>query len=406
MIVSSWSGIGVRAPVGGGLTGSSVVRDCAGEVDDGAVIGYVIGSLGCLFLAVTAAGWFRVFAHRGAAARGDGELAAELDRVAGRRTRRLAAAVIDLDGGPRVAFVGADENSRFEIGSVTKGLTGMLLAEAVRRGEVTLDATVGALLPDTAASPLGSVTLRELCTHTSGLPRMPRTVGSAARVAWCAWFGADPYRGLGPSTVLRLAGRQHLAHRGRQRYSNLDAAVLGQALAAVAGSEFPTLLTERVFTPIGMHATRIAARRADAAARGWTAAGRRSQPWLLSGYSPAGGVVSTIADMTLLATALLDGSAPGQAALDPIGNVTPDQPARAFGMSWVIDTVPGIDRTMVWHNGQTGGYSAFLALYPQTRMAVVVLANVARAAEQQRIAFTLTSWLVRRSQPSPGDTFP
>lgn len=384
-----------------------MVRGCTGEVDDGAVIEYVIGTLGCLLLTVSAAGRFRANIHPVPAARGDSELAAELDRVAGRRTRSVAAAVIDLEGQTRVAFIEADANSRFEIGSVTKGLTGMLQAEAVRRGEVTLDTTVGRLLPDTAARPLGSVTLRELCTHTSGLPRMPRTVGSAARVIWCAWFGADPYRGLGPRTVLRLAGRQHLSHRRRSRYSNLGAAVLGQALAAAAGCEFPALLDERVLTPLGMGATCIAGQKMEAAARGWTGAGQRSQAWLLDGYSPAGGVVSTIADMTVLATALLDGSAPGQASLDPVGDVAPpDQPGRAAGMFWVIDTVPGTDRTMIWHDGQTGGYSAFLALYPQTRRAVIVLTNVARAAEPQRIAFALTRWLVRRSPPSPSDWSP
>ena len=200
--------------------------------------------------------------------------------------------------------------------------------------------------------------------------------------------------------MLRLAGRQRLVHRGRQRYSNLGAAVLGQALAAATGRSFPELLTERVFTPIGMHATRTPARRSDTAARGWTAAGRRSQPWLPHGYSPAGGVVSTIADMTLLATALLGGSAPGKAALNPIGNLAPDQPERASGMFWVIDTLPGTDRTMIWHNGQTGGYSAFLALYPQTHRAVIVLANTSRAAEQQRIAMALTSWLIHSSNTS------
>ncbi len=69
-------------------------------------------------------------------------------------------------------------------------------------------------------------------------------------------------------------------------------------------------------------------------------------------------------------------------------------------MFWVIDTVPGTDRTMVWHNGKTGGYSAFLALYPQTRRAVIVLANTSRAAEQQRIAMALTSWLIHSSNTS------
>lgn len=354
--------------------------------------------LGSAFVVVTAWGWFRPFVHRMPLAYGDSGLVAQLGQLAGRRTRRLAAAVIDPGTGPRMAFIGTDENTRFELGSVTKGFTGMLLAEAVRRTEVSLDSTVGTLLPETAESPLGTVTLRELCTHTAGLPRLPRTPGTITRALGSAWFGTNPYRGLTPSAVLRLAERQRLRHRGRQRYSNLGAAVAGQVLAVAAGCDFPTLLTERVFAPIGMRATGITGR-ADAAPRGWTAAGGRSRPWLMGGYGPAGAAVSTIADMTLLAAALLDGVAPGQSAIEPIGYFVPDQPARASGMFWVIDAVPGTDRTMVWHNGQTGGYSAFLALYPQTHRAVIVLADVARAAEQQRLAIALTRWLVRTGQP-------
>lgn len=362
------------------------------------MIGAVLSALGCLFLVVTAVGWFRAFVHRIPPAHGDVELAGVLGRVAGRRTRRLAAAVIDLGGQTRAAFIGADANTQFEVGSVTKTFTGMLLAEAVSRGEVMLDSTVGGLLPDTAGSPLGSVTLRELCTHTSGLPGLPRTVGTPARVLCSGLFGTNPYRGLTPAAVLRLARRQRLTRRGRQRYSNLGASVLGHALAAAAGRDFPTLLAERVCAPIGMTATQSATR-PDAPPRGWTAAGRRSQPWVLGGYSPAGGAISTIADMTRLATTLLNHTAPGLASLDPIGRFVPDQPERASGMFWVIDSVPGADRTMVWHNGETGGYSAFLALYPQAGRAVVVLANVARADEQQRIALALTRCLINSNTP-------
>jgi CubicO group peptidase (beta-lactamase class C family) len=236
------------------------------------------------------------------------------------------------------------------------------------------------------------VTLRELCTHTSGLPRLPRTPSTTVRAIGSAWFGIDPYRGIAPAAVLRQAKRQRLSHRGRQRYSNLGAAVAGLVLAAATGHDFPTLLAERILGPLGLRATRIPGR-ADAVPRGWTAGGRRSRPWLMDGYAPAGGVVSTIADMTLLARALLDGSAPCQSAIQPIDQVGPGRPARTSGLFWVVDTLPGTADTMIWHNGRTGGYSAFLALYPQTRSAVIVLANVARGAEQRRIAMALTRWL-------------
>ncbi|MCW2528993.1 MAG: beta-lactamase [Pseudonocardiales bacterium] len=362
----------------------------------GALISGVLVLLGCVVLAIIAAGYLRVVVHRPVAVRGDGEMAAELGRLAGRRTRRLAAAVIDL-GDPsrtRTAFIDADQDTRFEIGSITKGLTGMLLAEAIGRGEVTLETAIAALVPETATSPVGSLTMRELCTHTSGLPRLPRTPVTLARLVTSGWFGTDPYRHTTPSGVLAAARRQRLLHRGGYRYSNLGAAVLGHALARAAGTDYPTLLADRVLTPLGMHATGPS--RDQAIARGWAASGRRPRAWLMNGYGPAGGgIISTVTDISLLASALLDRSAPGQAAVGPIGRVEPDRPRRSAGMFWVIDEDPSSHRTMVWHNGQTGGYSAFIALYPHTRRAVVVLANVARAADQQRIAIALARWLVR-----------
>ena len=128
--------------------------------------------------------------------------------------------------------------------------------------------------------------------------------------------------------------------------------------------------------------------------RGWTATGRRSSPWQACGYGPAGGgVFSTAAAIGLLATALLERSAPGHGAIEPIAAVDSRTPHRPVGMFWIIDHVPDDGRTVVRHNGQTGDYSAFLALYPQARRAVAVFADVANANAQQRIATGLTRWL-------------
>jgi CubicO group peptidase (beta-lactamase class C family) len=82
--------------------------------------------------------------------------------------------VIDLDSGQplRVAGIGAETGDRFEIGSITKGLTGMLLADAIDRGDATLRSTVVDLVAEVAGTPLADVSLLELATHTSGLPRM------------------------------------------------------------------------------------------------------------------------------------------------------------------------------------------------------------------------------------------
>jgi len=129
------------------------------------------------------------------------------------------------------------------------------------------------------------------------------------------------------------------------------------------------------------------------APEGWASSRRRSRPWLLDGYAPAGGVVSTLPEMVWFLTETVALSTPGLASLNPIAGVRSAMQGRRSGMFWVIDIVPGSDRTMVWHNVQTGGYSSYLAAFPQTRRGVVVLANVADASAERRVADGLVHWL-------------
>ncbi len=320
----------------------------------------------------------------------DRELTADLVALAGRRARSVAVALIDLAASPiaRFAFIDSDLETHFELGSVTKPLTGMLLADAIDHGEVSLDSTIASLLPNDSEGEFGSISLRELCTHTSGLPRLPRDLPTFLRAERFLLLGTDPYQRTDASGLLRVAARQRLWGRGQFRYSNLGAAVLGQLLALGASVEYGSLMTQRIFTPLRMRSSGVAGTR-PMAPPGWSSMGRRRPPWTMGGYAPSGGVVSTLGDMVRLTTALLDGSAPGRGSLEPIAGVATDNAKQARGMFWVIDSTAGSDRRMIWHNGQTGGYSSFLGLAPHSRRATIVLANVARARDQQRIALGL-----------------
>ncbi len=140
----------------------------------------------------------------------DRDLAADLIALPGRRAKRTAAALVDLAASPKIKFacIDADPETLFEVGSITKGLTGMLLADAIDRGEVSLDTTIGDLLPGDEGTEFGSISLKELCTHTSGLPRMPRGLFTFLRGARFLLLGTHPYRGMTASGVLRAAARQ------------------------------------------------------------------------------------------------------------------------------------------------------------------------------------------------------
>ena len=356
-------------------------------------------------------------------AAGDPDLIEQLVGLRGRLTRTIAAAVVDLGAPPSARWAHltttkprspmtpatkVDGDPRFELGSVAKGLTGMLLADAIGRGELTLQTTAGEILgtrPGLGAmtdEPLHTITLHELCTHTSGLPRLPRTAGTTGRLVRYALLGLDPYRGQSAERVLQQAAGQTLDGRGSYRYSNLGGAVAGQLVAIAAGSEYPELLRERILEPLQMTSTMVAAK-GDTAAWGRTKSGLSRQPWVLDGYAPAGGVISTIEDVMRLTAALVDGTAPGLASLAALDDVAPSAPGRQAGMFWIIEPLASDDRrpddspgaVLTWHNGRTAGYSAFLGVTRAERRGVAVLADAARAPEQRAIALELLRWLSR-----------
>lgn len=294
-------------------------------------------------------------------------------------------ATIDRSASPstRYTFINSDGSTRFEIGSITKGLTGMLLADSVERGEISLDTKVSDVLPDTAEVEAGSIAVTELCTHTSGLPRSVRRPLAPLRGLRYSALQLNPYHGMTSSVVMRQAVGQRLTDRGHRRYSNLGAALLGHLLAVRGSAEYAVLLRERILRPTGMNSSAVA-RHGDTAPWGTSPSGLPRQPWVMGGFAPAGGVYSTIEDMARLARALLEGSAPGLDSTVAFEGIPTDRENRTSGMFWIIDSEPGTGQRMIWHNGGTGGYSSWMGIFPHLSRAVIILQSVAgRGAELQ-----------------------
>ncbi|RKS04708.1 CubicO group peptidase (beta-lactamase class C family) [Nocardiopsis sp. Huas11] len=288
--------------------------------------------------------------------------------------------VVEIDGSStRVAHFGADDATSYEVGSFSKALTGLLLAEMVERGEVDEDTELGELL-ELDGAPAASVTLAELSAHRSGLPRLsPRPRDAIG--AWVATVTArDPYR-FDVDTLVEQVAAAETSGRGEFTYSNLGAAVLGQALAARAGTDYADLLRARVLDPLDLDATVLPATAADlpaGAIEGTNEKGRSADPWLAGAYAPAGGVRSTPADMAALARALLFDDPPGARAMEPRWD---DGEDGGVGLGWFVDDHGGTDVT--WHNGGTGGFATMLALDREGGRAVVVLADTATGVESQ-----------------------
>ena len=289
----------------------------------------------------------------------------------------------------------------FELGSITKTMTGMLLADAVLRGEMRHDAPVSTYLPELVGTPAGTATLDQLAIHHSGLPALPSNPPRSLVLA--VWGNTNPYA-MSVDTLLQLTRDTPLGTPGRFAYSNLGMSLLGHAEARAAGAaDWPALARRRLLVPLGMTNTTFvtAAEQIPSGAvsprkdNGW-----RAPNWYGAAFTPAGSSTYTTAeDMMAFARALVEGHAPGRAALDPVA----DAGQGRIGLAWITSQVSG--RTLTWHNGNTGGYRSMLALDRQTGQAVLVLNSSTRPVDDpalQLAAATSAAELEATLQPGPG----
>lgn len=304
--------------------------------------------------------------------RGDPGLSARLtDALRGERgIYSMSVAEIDR-GSTRRADLGP-VGGHHELGSVTKTFTGQLFADAITRGEVRPSDRLGDRLPELAGTPVGDVTLEELAGHRGGVPPLiPAELLAGLRMPIAL---NDPYSAT-TAEVLTAAAQIELTDRGSYAYSNLGAALLGHALARAANQpDWETLVRQRLLQPLGMtgvvFATRPELIPADAST-GRTANGNRPEPWTAEGMAPAGtSTYVTVDDLAKYARALLDGTAPGMAALDP--RLDADSPTIRIGYFWITTAKPG-QPAVTWHNGGTGGARTFFGLDRANQRAVIVL---------------------------------
>jgi CubicO group peptidase (beta-lactamase class C family) len=300
-----------------------------------------------------------------------------------RQAKGIVVGLVEPDGSRRVLTFGeAGEGARplaaksvFEIGSITKTFTGTVLADMVRRGKVKLDDPVGKYLPRGVRVPSldgRQITLLDLATHMSGLPRMPTGYVSPDPANPAARYTAKAlYAFLNTYQVTREPGAKF-------EYSNLGMGLLGHALARRAGANsFNALVADHILKPLGL--TMTACGRPPALAR-WMTKGHNQQgaivPYFDAGVLAGGGCLnSNVTDlMTYLDANIGEPRSPlEQAMRDARRGYHLPRPGVEVGLGWMTMTRGPL--TLVGHNGGTAGYSTYVAFDPGTRAGVVVLAN-------------------------------
>jgi CubicO group peptidase (beta-lactamase class C family) len=266
-------------------------------------------------------------------------------------------------------------NTVFEIGSATKVFTSLLLADMVQRKQVALDDPVAKYLPSTVKMPERngrSITLVDLSTHTSGLPRLPGNLSPKDP--------SNPYADYSVEQLYQfLSGYQLTRDIGSTyEYSNLGGGLLGHVLARRAGTDYEALVESLICAPLGMKSTAITLTPEIKArlAVGHNAALEPVKNWDLPTLAGAGALRSTANDLLSFLAANLGYSksplAPAMAAMAQTRRPTGQQ-GLEIALGWHIFTSNG--KEIVWHNGGTGGYRSFIGFDPRTRIGVVALSN-------------------------------
>ncbi|HZX69718.1 MAG TPA: serine hydrolase [Rhodanobacter sp.] len=282
-----------------------------------------------------------------------------------------------------------DGDTVFEIGSVTKTFTALLLAREVEAKTLSLDTPVAMLLPDfkIPARHGKPITLGLLAEQFSGLPRLPGNLQPADLGNPYADYGRDRLKTfLASYTLPRDPGAAY-------EYSNLGFGLLGEALAQQAKLSYGELLQRAVLAPLGMDSSGTGLTPAMRArlAPGHDEQGQPAKHWQFGALGGAGALLSDGTDMLrylqanmgLLTTPLAAAIALTHQPRRDIGG------GDRIGLAWMTHHTPHGD--VIWHNGETGGYSSFIGFTRDGRRGVVILATATGAPQDLGFAALLPS---------------
>jgi CubicO group peptidase (beta-lactamase class C family) len=289
----------------------------------------------------------------------------------------------------------------YEIGSVSKVFTSLLLADAVVRGEIDLNEAVdvtnaaGIRLPSRDGTPIKWI---DLSTHRAGLPRLPDNLTLANP--------KNPYRDYDSKKAAAFLNQYELPRKpGESReYSNFGASVLGYLVAEKAGKTYQQLLRERIATPLRMTDCTVTLT-SDQRKRLATPHDKFASvtpPWTFADLPGAGGIRATMRDMMRFAKAQLT---PPKGTLGEAIELAwqqhrdADASGPAMGLGWII---MGDGQTR-WHNGQTGGSHASLFINRESQCAVVVLCNTAVSEIDQMAVQLVRKAAGHDARPAPAE---
>jgi CubicO group peptidase (beta-lactamase class C family) len=268
-----------------------------------------------------------------------------------------------------------DSNTVFEIGSVSKVFTSVLLSNMIGNGELNLNDPAQKYLPKSVKLPIKNgkeITLRHLATHTSGLPRMPNNFAPKDM--------ENPYVDYTVEQMYTFLSNYNLTREigSKYEYSNLGAGLLGHILSLRAGEDYESLVVKRICNPLNMKSTRIklTPELQNRLATGHNETIKAVKNWDIPTLTGAGALRSTASDLSKFLAANLgmikSNLYPAILKTHVIQDST-DISGLVMGLGWHIYKKYGSE--IIWHNGGTGGYHSFIGFDKSKKRGVVVLSN-------------------------------
>lgn len=265
-----------------------------------------------------------------------------------------------------------NEESIFEIGSISKVFTSTLLANTIVNSDLDMDSAINPYLDFQLADSI-EISFKELANHTAGLPRMPPNI-----LLSLLFNPSNPYKNYDHTKLEKyLTEKLELHYEQGQvsKYSNIGSTILGFTLSEITGENYESMLQKNIFKPYGMPFSTTKRESLDPGSlvKGLDEEGLPTPNWDLNAFTPAGGILSNVKDLSSFASAQFDTS---NYALNLTREVTfSDTTHIEVGLGWLIINTKSGDRWH-WHNGGTGGYKSSMAIDIEKKNAVIVLSNV------------------------------
>lgn len=273
----------------------------------------------------------------------------------------------------------------YEIGSITKTFTGFLLAQAIKDKKVSLDDDIRKFMATKYANlefEGNPILIKHLVNHTSTLPRLPENLDQQPN-----FDPENPYANYSKEMIsMYLQDFKMNAQPGiKQEYSNFGMALLGIILENIYKTSYQSLVKNYISMPFKMKNTFENVPTANLNinfASGYNSDGLKTKSWNLRSFVAAGGIKSTIEDMTKY---LQENIAETNPKIALSHEITFTNEKQSNGYAWVIYKTKD-NNNLIWHNGGTGGFTSFCGFIKEKNIGIVVLNNSTNSVDNLAIS--------------------